>query len=132
MDESKNSVGYCIMEDCIMNDYMSINERNKIKDQKLVEESDNRLTECLFSNDPHKIDKYSKINIVKIDKDKFISVINKKINPKKIMKPSESKKQIIEKRMDEKKINEDDHYDLNDYSYNYCDDFDIEDKYLNK
>jgi hypothetical protein len=132
MDESKNSVEYCIMEDYIMEDCMSINEIKKIKDQKLVEESDNRLTECLFSNDPHKIDKYSKINIVKIDKDKFISVINKKINPKKILKPSESKKQIIEKRMDEKKFDEHDHYDLNDYSYNYCDDFDIEDKYLNR
>jgi hypothetical protein len=130
MEESNKSMEYYIMEDCIMDDYMSINERKKIKDQKLVEESDNRLTECLFSNDPHKIDKYSKINIVKIDKDKFISVINKKINPKKIMKPSESKKQIIEKRMDEKKINENDHYDLNDYSYDYCDNFDIEDKYF--
>ena len=76
--------------------------------------------------------KYSKINIVKIDKNKFISVINKKINPKKIMKPTndEIKKQIIEKRMDEKKINENDHYDLNDYSYDYCDNFDIEDKYF--
>ena len=127
MDESKNSVDYCIMEDCIMDDYMSINEREKIRDQKLVEESDNRLTECLFSNNPHKIEKSYSTNIVKIDKDKFISVINKKINPKKIMKPSESKKQIIKKIIDE-----DDHYDLNDYSYNYCDDFDIEDKYLNK
>ncbi len=120
MDQSNKSI-----EDCIIEDYMSINERKKIQDQKLVEESDNRLTECLFSNNPHKIEKYSNTNIVKIDKDKFISVINKKINPKKIIKPSESKKQIIEK-----KINEDDHYDLNDYSYNYCDDFDIVDKYF--
>jgi hypothetical protein len=126
MDQSIKSMEYYIMDDCIIEDYMSINERKKIQDQKLVEESDNRLTECLFSNNPHKIDKYSKINIVKIDKDKFVSVINKKINPKKIMKPSESKKQIIEK-----KINEDDHYDLNDYSYDYCDNFDIEDKYFN-
>lgn len=120
------------MEDCIIEDYMSINERKKINDQKLVEESDNRLTECLFSNNPHKIEKSYSTNIVKIDKDKFISVINKKINPKKIMKPSnnETKKQIIEKRMDEKKINENDHYDLNDYSYDYCDNFDIEDKYF--
>lgn len=115
------------MEDCIIEDYMSINERKKIKDQKLVEESDNRLTECLFSNNPHKIDKYSKINIVKIDKDKFISVINKKLNPKKIMKPinNEIKKQIIDK-----KINDNDHYDLNDYGYDYCDNFVIEDKYF--
>ena len=75
MEESNKSMEDCIMEDCIMDDYMSMNEREKIRDQKLVEESDNRLTECLFSNDPHKIDKYSKINIVKIDKDKFISVI---------------------------------------------------------
>jgi hypothetical protein len=122
MDQSKKTI----------EDYMSINERKKIQDQRLVEESDNSLTECLFSNNPHKIDKYSKINIVKIDKDKFVSVINKKINPKKIMKPinNESKKQIIEKRMDEKKFNEDDHYDLNDYSYDYCDNFDIEDKYF--
>ena len=129
MDESKNSVEYCIMEDYIMEDCMSNEEREKIKDQKLVEESDNRLTECLFSNNPYKIEKSPNINIVKIDKDKFVSVINKKINPKKIMKPPETKKQIIKKRMDEKKIDEDDHYDLNDYSYNYCDDFDIEDKY---
>ena len=127
MDQSNKS-----MEDCIIEDYMSINERKKINDQKLVEESDNRLTECLFSNNPHKIEKSYSTNIVKIDKDKFISVINKKINPKKIMKPSnnETKKQIIEKRMDEKKINENDHYDLNDYSYDYCDNFDIEDKYF--
>jgi hypothetical protein len=106
---------------------MSINERKKIQDQKLVEESDNRLTECLFSNNPHKIEKSHNTNIVKIDKDKFISVINKKINPKKIMKPpnNEIKKQIIEK-----KIDENDHYDLNDYSYDYCDNFDIEDKYF--
>ena len=120
------------MEDCIIEEYMSINERKKIKEQRLVEESDNRLTECLFSNNPHKIEKSYNTNIVKIDKDKFISVINKKINPKKIMKPTnnETKKQIIEKRMDEKKINENDHYDLNDYSYDYCDNFDIEDKYF--
>ena len=117
MDQSKNSIEY----------YMSDNERKKIKEQRLVEESDNSLTECLFSNNPHKIDKYSKINIVKIDKDKFVSVINKKINPKKIMKPTnnETKKQITEK-----KINDDDHYDLNDYSYSYCDNFDIDDKYF--
>jgi len=120
MDQSNKSI-----EDCIIEDYMSINERKKIQDRKLVEESDNRLTECLFSNNPHKIEKYSNTNIVKIDKNKFISVINKKINPKKIIKLSESKKQIIEK-----KINEDDHYDLNDYSYDYCDNFDIEDKYF--
>ena len=106
---------------------MSNEERKKIKEQRLVEESDNRLTECLFSNNPHKIEKSVNINIVKIDKDKFISVINKKINRKKIMKPSnnETKKLIIEK-----KIIENDHYDLNDYSYDYCDNFDIEDKYF--
>lgn len=122
MDQSNKS-----MEDCIIEEYMTINERKKINDQKLVEESDNRLTECLFSNNPHKIEKSYNTNIVKIDKDKFISVINKKINPKKIMKPSnnETKKLIIEK-----KINENDHYDLNDYSYDYCDNFDIEDKYF--
>jgi hypothetical protein len=38
---------------------MSINERKKIKEQRLVEESDNSLTECLFSNNPHKIDKWT-------------------------------------------------------------------------
>jgi hypothetical protein len=103
MDQIQNSIDYCIMEDCVIEDCMSINERKKVKDQKLVEESDNRLTECLFSNDPHKM-----------------------------MKPSETKKQIIEKRMDEKKMDEHDHYDLNDYSYDYCDNFDIEDKYLKR
>jgi len=123
MDQLKKPI-----KDCIIEDYMSINERKKIKDQKLVEESDNRLTECLFSNNPHKIEKSSNTSIVKIDKDKFISVINTKINQKKIIKPinNEIKKQIIEK-----KNNEDNHYDLNDYSYDYCDNFDIEDKYFN-
>ena len=36
---------------------MFINETKKIKEQKLVEESDNKLTESLFSINPHTIDK---------------------------------------------------------------------------
>jgi hypothetical protein len=91
---------------------MFINEKIKIKikEQKLIEESDNKLTESLFSTNPHTIDKSSSINVVKIGKNKFVSVIEKKdIQVKTI-----PVKQII---------NDNKHYDLNDYDY------DFEDKY---
>ena len=54
---------------------MSINKRKEIKEQKLVEKSDNKLTETLFSNNPHVTDKSSNINVVKIGKNKFVSII---------------------------------------------------------
>ena len=50
-------------------------EEKKVYEQKQVEKSDNNLTESLFSNNPHIIDKSSNTNIVKIGKNKFVSVI---------------------------------------------------------
>ena len=46
----------------------SKNEIKKIKEQMLVEESDNKLTKDLFSNNPHLIDKSSSVSIIKLDK----------------------------------------------------------------
>jgi len=89
---------------------MSISEIKKINEKKLVEESDNKLMECLFSSNPHTIDKSSNINIIKIDKNKFVSVIEKK----EIQIKTIPVKQII---------NDNKNYDLNDYDY------DFEDKY---
>ena len=100
--------------------YISIIDRKKIKEQKLVEESDNKLTECLFSDNPYTIEK-TNINIKKIGENKFISIVSKKLKP--IVRP-------IVKPVVKPKNNEDNHYDLNDYSYDYCDNFDIEDKYF--
>jgi hypothetical protein len=57
------------------------NEIKKNKEQKLIEESDNNLCKDLFSNNPHVIDNSSGISIIKIGKDKFISVVNKKLTP---------------------------------------------------
>ena len=37
--------------------------------------TDNNLTESLFSNNPHVIDKSPNTNIVKIGKNKFVSVM---------------------------------------------------------
>jgi hypothetical protein len=93
---------------------MFINEQTKIKEQKLVEESDNKLTESLFSNNPHTIDKSQNINVVKIGKNKFVSIIKPVIIEEKNEK---SATKIINKN-----------YDLNDYDYDfkYCD---FEDKY---
>lgn len=127
MEQSKKS-----FEDCIIENYMSINERKKIEEQKLVEQSDNKLTECLFSNNPYLIERSSSVNIVKIDKNKFVSVTNKKINPKNIIKPknNETEKNIINDKKNKKKCElNDSGYDLNDYGYDYCDNFDLEDKY---
>jgi hypothetical protein len=89
---------------------MSINEIKKINDRKLVEESDNKLTECLFSKNPHIIDKSSTTNIIKIDKNKFASVIKPKIIEEKSLKPTSLKPVINLKNK---------HYDLNDYDYDF-------------
>jgi len=127
MEQSKKS-----FEDCIIENYISINERKKIEEQKLVEQSDNKLTESLFSNNPYLIERSSSVNIVKIDKNKFVSVTNKKINPKNIIKPknNETEKNIINEKKNKKKCELNDNgYDLNDYGYDYCDNFDLEDKY---
>ena len=88
---------------------MSINEIKKIKEQKLVEESDNKLTESLFSNNPHTIDKSLNVNVVKIGKNKFASIIKPVIEEKNV-KPIQVKPvtKIINK-----------HYDLNDYDYDF-------------
>jgi hypothetical protein len=95
----------------------SENEIKKIKEQKLVEESDNKLTQDLFSNNPHVIDKSSNINIIKLDKNKFVSV----------MKPAKvEKKNIVPvKEKDVSKI-KNKCFDLNDYDY----DFDYDYNYL--
>jgi hypothetical protein len=89
---------------------MSINEIKKIKEQKLVEESDNKLTESLFSNNPHVTDKSSNVNVVKIGKNKFVSIIKPVIIEEKNVKPIQVKPvtKIINK-----------HYDLNDYDYDF-------------
>jgi hypothetical protein len=87
---------------------MSISEIKKNYERRQVEKSDNKLTESLFSKNPHAIDNTASINIVKLDKNKFVSVINeKKIKP--VIKPV-----ITEK------INKTIGYDLNDYDYD-CD-----------
>ena len=89
---------------------MSINEIKKIKEQKLVQESDNKLTESLFSNNPHVIDKSTIINVVKIGKNKFTSVIKPVLIEEKNIKP-------IQVKPATKIINK--HYDLNDYDYDF-------------
>ena len=91
---------------------MSISESKKIYEQKQVEKSDNKLTESLFSNNPHVIDKSSNTNIVKIGKNKFVSVIKPIINEKKniILEPIPIKPKKIKNKC----------YDLNDYDYD-CD-----------
>ena len=94
---------------------MSISESKKIYEQKQVEKSDNNLTESLFSNNPHVIDKSSNTNIVKIGKNKFVSVIKPLINENKI-------KPVIKPTINEKK-NKTIGYDLNDYDYDYDFDF---------
>jgi hypothetical protein len=85
------------------------NESKKIKEQKLIEESDNKICKDLFSNNPHVTDKLSGVSVVKIGKNKFVSVIKpavieEKVIPTNLIKP-------------EKKINK--CYDLNDYDYDY-------------
>ena len=46
------------------------NEIKKLKEQKLVEESDIKLSKDLFSNNPHVIDT-SSVNIIKLGKNKL-------------------------------------------------------------
>ena len=86
------------------------NEIKKLKDRKLIKESDNKLTEYLFSDNPNTLD--DNISIIKLEKNKFVSVINKKIPTK----PIEPIKQTQEIKIDKT-------YDLNDYDYDYADDF---------
>jgi len=88
------------------------NEIKKIKEQRLVEESDNKLSEALFSNNPHVIDKSPSVNVIKIGKDKFVSVIKPTIIEEKNevsiqikhVKPAPVKNKC---------------FDLNDYDYDY-------------
>ena len=93
---------------------MSISESKKIYEQKQVEKSDNNLTESLFSNNPHTIDKSSNSNIVKIGKNKFVSVIKPVISEKKNIIPISIPIPIKPKKIENKS------YDLNDYDYD-CD-----------
>ena len=92
------------------------NEIKKIKEQKLIEESDKNLCKDLFSNNPHviDIDNSSNISIIKIGKDKFISVVNKKITP---VTNIESNVKL------NKKVSR--CYDLNDFDYDCDDDYDF-------
>ena len=85
----------------------SKNEIKKIKEQMLVEESDNKLTKDLFSNNPHLIDKSSSVSIIKLDKNKFASVI----------KPVIIEKTHIQVKPVTKIKNK--NYDLNDYDYDF-------------
>ena len=66
-----------------MNNSILNNENHikKIKEQKLIEESDKKICEDLFSNNQHATHNSSNVSIIKIGKDKFISVVNKKIKP---------------------------------------------------
>jgi hypothetical protein len=97
----------------------SENEIKKIKQQKLVEESDNKLTESLFSNNPHTTDKTSNINVVKIGKNKFASVIKPSIIEKKNIKTIQVKPLT---KITNKNCN------LNDYDYDF-EYSEFEDKY---
>jgi len=87
-----------------------LKDENKIKkiiEQRLVEKSDNKLSEELFSTNPHTIDKTSSVSVVKIGKNKFVSVIKPITIEEKVISPNSIKP--------EKKINK--CYDLNDYDY---------------
>ena len=86
------------------------NEIKKVKEQRLVEESDNKLSEELFSNNPHVIDKSPSINVIKIGKSKFVSVIKPVIIEEKLVKPVATKPvNPIKNKC----------FDLNDYDYDY-------------
>ena len=89
----------------------SENEIKKIKEQKLVEESDNKLTQDLFSNNPHVIDKSSNVNIIKLDKNKFASVMKPAIVEEKNIVPVKKENQVTKIK---NKC-----FDLNDYDYDY-------------
>lgn len=89
----------------------SENEIKKIKEQKLVEESDNKLTQDLFSNNPHIVDKTSSIGVIKLDKNKFVSVIKPVIIEEKNIVPVKKEKSVTKIK---NKC-----FDLNDYDYDY-------------
>lgn len=89
----------------------SENEIKKIKEQKLVEESDNKLTQDLFSNNPHLIDKSQSNNVIKIGKNKFVSVMKPAIVEEKNVIPI--KKETLVPKIKNKC------FDLNDYDYDY-------------
>ena len=76
------------------------------------------LTESLFSNNPHVIDKSPNTNIVKIGKNKFVSVIKPLINKEKKIIPTPTKQTTDSKKKTTG-------YDLNDYDY----DCDFEDRF---
>ena len=64
---------------------ITIKEEEKILEQKLVEQSDNLLTESLFSEIPNKVlephKKIEKTKIINPKENKLFSIINKKIKP---------------------------------------------------
>lgn len=66
-----------------MNNSILNNENHikKIKEQKLIEETDKKICDDLLSNNQHATHNSSNVSIIKIGKDKFISVVNKKIKP---------------------------------------------------
>ena len=92
----------------------SENEIKKIKEQRLVEESDNKLSESLFSNNPYRIDRPSSIGIVKLDKNKFVSVIKPPIIKEKIITPT-----IVKTDNKINRCYDLIGYDLNDYNYDF-------------
>ena len=92
----------------------SENEIKKIKEQRLVEESDNKLSESLFSNNPYTIDKTPNISIVKLDKNKFVSVIKPPIIKEKIITPT-----IVKTDNKINRCYDLIGYDLNDYNYDF-------------
>jgi hypothetical protein len=92
-------------------------EAKKINERRLVEESDNKLTQDLFSNNPHLIDRSSNINIIKLDKNRFVSVMKPVIIEPKNIKPIQLKPTTTTKSKNKC-------YDLNDYDYDYDYDYD--------
>lgn len=83
-------------------------EIKKIKEEKLIEESNKKLCDDLFSSNPHVIDNSSSISIIKIGKGKFISLVNKKLKP--VINDENSS--ILSKK-------ENSCYDLNDFDLDY-------------
>ena len=92
----------------------SENEIKKIKEQRLVEVSDKKLSESLFSNNPYTIDKTPNISIVKLDKNKFVSVIKPPIIKEKIITPT-----IVKTDNKINRCYDLIGYDLNDYNYDF-------------
>ena len=103
----------------------SESEIKKINDQRLVEESDNKITQDLFSDNPHVIDKsntinnnQAKIGVVKLDKNKFVSLIKPVI-----IEEKNTKLTIVKNTPKINSCYDLNGYDLNDYNY----DFDLSD-----